>query len=225
MLVYLKLNGIEMQCAGTERWSDLLSRLPDGGAGALGISINGRTDSLDDPVREYTYARTLTFAKPFRADGEDSTEQSAAGFAGKKMVPAAHVVTFDAGASSSTYNHWGVADNGVVSAPADPTPPDTSTVFAGWTLNGEPYDFSTPVTGDLTLTAAYKLDFIVNGLQHLYAHNGGSAIDLGFSLKNSAGVDLTASEVGVEIKNSEGNPVDSVKAPGVYTLTATGKDT
>ena len=62
MLVYLKLNGIEMQCAGTERWSDLLSRLPDGGAGALGISINGRTDSLDDPVREYTYARTLTFA-------------------------------------------------------------------------------------------------------------------------------------------------------------------
>ena len=62
MLVYLKLNGIEMQCAGTERWSDLLSRLPDGGAGALGISINGRTDSLDDPVREYTYAHTLTFA-------------------------------------------------------------------------------------------------------------------------------------------------------------------
>ena len=60
--MYLKLNGIEMQCAGTERWSDLLSRLPDGGAGALGISINGRTDSLDDPVREYTYARTLTFA-------------------------------------------------------------------------------------------------------------------------------------------------------------------
>ena len=60
--MYLKLNGIEMQCAGTERWSDLLSRLPDGGAGALGISINGRTDSLDDPVREYTYAHTLTFA-------------------------------------------------------------------------------------------------------------------------------------------------------------------
>ena len=60
--MYLKLNDIELQCAGSERWGDLLSRLPDGGAGALGISINGRTDSLIDKVREYTYARTLTYA-------------------------------------------------------------------------------------------------------------------------------------------------------------------
>ena len=48
--MYLKLNGIEMSCAGTERWGDLLERLPDGGAGALGISVRGRTDSLNDTL-------------------------------------------------------------------------------------------------------------------------------------------------------------------------------
>ena len=60
--MYLKLNDIEMCCTGEERWGDLLRRLPDGGAGALGITVQGRTCSLNDPVEEYTFARTLTFA-------------------------------------------------------------------------------------------------------------------------------------------------------------------
>ena len=58
--MYLKLNGIEMNCTGTERWIDLLPKLPDGGAGALGVSVQGRTCSLNDPVEEYAFARTLT---------------------------------------------------------------------------------------------------------------------------------------------------------------------
>ena len=51
--MYLKLNGIEIKCEGSERWGDLLDRLPDGGAGALGITVQGRTDSLNDAVEEY----------------------------------------------------------------------------------------------------------------------------------------------------------------------------
>ena len=62
MDVYLKLNGIELNCIGEERWGDLLAELPDGGAGALGISVQGRTCSLNDPVEEYAYARVLTYA-------------------------------------------------------------------------------------------------------------------------------------------------------------------
>ena len=62
MSVYLKLNGIEINCDGTERWGDLLCRLPDGGAGALGVSVRGRTQSLNDPVEEYAFARVLTYA-------------------------------------------------------------------------------------------------------------------------------------------------------------------
>ncbi len=60
--MYLKLNGVEMSCTGAEKWGDLLSRLPDGGAGALGVLVGGRTESLNDPVREYAFARTLTYA-------------------------------------------------------------------------------------------------------------------------------------------------------------------
>ena len=62
MNVYLKLNGIEINCTGEERWGDLLPELPDGGAGALGISVKGRTCSLNDPVEEYAFARVLTCA-------------------------------------------------------------------------------------------------------------------------------------------------------------------
>ncbi len=60
--MYLKLNGIEMSCAGEERWGDLLERLPEGGADALGVSVQGRTESLNARVEEYAFARTLTYA-------------------------------------------------------------------------------------------------------------------------------------------------------------------
>ena len=60
--MYLKLNGIELSCTGEERWGDLLERLPEGGAGALGVSVQGRTESLNARVEEYAFARTLTYA-------------------------------------------------------------------------------------------------------------------------------------------------------------------
>ncbi|MDO4867486.1 MAG: nucleoside kinase [Clostridia bacterium] len=60
--MYLKLNGIEMSCTGEECWSDLLERLPEGGADALGVSVQGRTESLNARVEEYAFARTLTYA-------------------------------------------------------------------------------------------------------------------------------------------------------------------
>ena len=60
--MYLRLNGIEFCCDGSEQWSDLLKDLPDGGAGALGVCIQGRTHSLNAQVEEYAYARILTYA-------------------------------------------------------------------------------------------------------------------------------------------------------------------
>ena len=59
--MYLKLNGVEMCCTGEEKWGDLLERLPDGGAGALGVLVGGKTESLGDAVEEYAFARTLTY--------------------------------------------------------------------------------------------------------------------------------------------------------------------
>lgn len=60
--MYLKLNDVEMKCRGDERWGDLLKNLPDAGAGALGVMVQGRTCSLMDRVEEYVHARTLSFA-------------------------------------------------------------------------------------------------------------------------------------------------------------------
>ena len=58
--MYFKLNGIEMNGTEHQSWGEVVRALPDGGRGVLGISIAGRTCSLNDPVEEYVYARTLT---------------------------------------------------------------------------------------------------------------------------------------------------------------------
>ena len=60
--MYLKLNGIEICCEQGTRWCDLLGKLPDRGRGALGVIVQGKTYSLNEPAVEYAYARILTYA-------------------------------------------------------------------------------------------------------------------------------------------------------------------
>ena len=60
--MYLKVNGIEMSCQQGTKWKDLLEKLPDQGRGALGVNVQGKTYSLNEPAVEYAYARTLTYA-------------------------------------------------------------------------------------------------------------------------------------------------------------------
>lgn len=60
--MYLKLNGMEMCALPGETWRELIGKLPDGGAGALGVCVQGRTHSLAAPAEEYAYARVLTYA-------------------------------------------------------------------------------------------------------------------------------------------------------------------
>ena len=52
--------------------------------------------------------------------------------------------------------------NGVATKPEDPT--KDQTIFGGWLLNGEAYDFATPVTADITLTANWIDDTNKNGV-------------------------------------------------------------
>ncbi len=56
-----------------------------------------------------------------------------------------------------------------VTKPDDPT--KTGYTFKGWTLNGEAYDFTTKVTGDITLTAKWEVETYTIS----YTLNGGSA--------------------------------------------------
>ena len=60
--MYLKLNGMEISCEQGAKWRDLLEKLPDKGKGALGVSVQGKTYSLNEQAVEYAYARILTYA-------------------------------------------------------------------------------------------------------------------------------------------------------------------
>ena len=64
-----------------------------------------------------------------------------------------HLVTFDAAGGSAVAAQT-VKDGEPVEEPAAPT--RSGYDFAGWTLDGSAYDFSTPVKGDLKLVASWK---------------------------------------------------------------------
>ncbi len=65
-----------------------------------------------------------------------------------------YAVTFDTGDGASTVESQTVNINACATKPADPT--REGYTFKGWLFNGEAYDFSTPVTGAITLTASWE---------------------------------------------------------------------
>ena len=69
--------------------------------------------------------------------------------------PITFTVTFDANGGSPTPDPQTVNYNGKAAEPTTP-PSNGDLVFDGWTLNGEPYDFSAAVTGNITLVAQWK---------------------------------------------------------------------
>jgi uncharacterized repeat protein (TIGR02543 family) len=66
-----------------------------------------------------------------------------------------HTVSFDSTGGSSVASQT-VEYGSLAVEPAPPTRPGYG--FVGWLLNGEPYDFATPVTGDITLTADWSIN-------------------------------------------------------------------
>lgn len=70
----------------------------------------------------------------------------------EKEKPATHTIRFDT-ADGTTIPAQTVTDGSMATKPADPT--RKGYTFNGWTVNGQPYDFSTPVTADLTIIAKW----------------------------------------------------------------------
>ena len=64
-----------------------------------------------------------------------------------------YTVTFNSNGGSSVPSQ-NVFDGLTATKPSDPTKPDY--IFDGWQLNGADYNFATPVTGNITLTAKWK---------------------------------------------------------------------
>jgi len=87
-----------------------------------------------------------------------------------KWGPGSYLVTFDS-AGGRAVDSAAVNDKGRVSKPADPR--KTGHTFRRWQLDGAAYDFDTPVTGAITLTAVYT----ANSYDIDYALNGGTDSD------------------------------------------------
>ena len=60
-MLKVQINAIAMECEPGTTFLDLLGSLPDGGKGALGASVEGRTLSLNAPVHDGVSAWILTF--------------------------------------------------------------------------------------------------------------------------------------------------------------------
>ena len=82
-----------------------------------------------------------------------------------------YTVTFDTD-GGSVVEAVKVKENKTVSMPATPT--KAGLVFNEWTLNGEVYDFSTPVTSDITLKATWREND--NTVMVRFDSAGGSAV-------------------------------------------------
>ena len=88
---------------------------------------------------------------------------------GNNATKTSLTVTFDANGGTPTSIPQTVTSGNKAEKPADPT--KTGYAFDGWYLNGKPYDFNSPVTGDITLTAQWIKTFLVK-----FDSDGGTAV-------------------------------------------------
>lgn len=69
------------------------------------------------------------------------------------VIEPEYIVSFDS-VGGTTINPQTVAKNFTATRPVDPQ--KDNNIFSGWYLGGEPYDFDTPVTKNITLTAHWE---------------------------------------------------------------------
>ena len=81
-----------------------------------------------------------------------------------------YTVTFNSNGGSNVSSQT-VNYNTTATTPTSPT--KTGYTFKGWKLNGNSYDFSTPVTSNITLTASWE----INKYTVTFNSNGGSAVE------------------------------------------------
>ncbi len=133
---YAGTQGIELSC-GTEE--AVIRYTTDGSDPTAESAV------YDDPI-EISHSTQIR-AQAFR-DGWKASEVSTFSYV------ITHQVTFDSAKGSAVADQT-VEDGACATRPADPTRDGYD--FVGWyTAEGEVYDFDTPVTGDLTLTASWE---------------------------------------------------------------------
>ena len=83
-----------------------------------------------------------------------------------------YTITFDSNGGSAVSSQT-VTEGSKATQPSNPT--RNGYTFAGWTLNGSTYNFSSPVTNNITLVANWN-EVVKNNYTITFDSNGGSAV-------------------------------------------------
>ena len=110
-------------------------------------------------------------------------------------------VTFDSNGGSAVEAQT-VASGHTATEPTAPT--REGYTFTGWTLNNADYDFTTPVTGNITLVAQWEEDQSTAGNAYIYTESASAGseyivVSNGYALQNNNG---TIGAVAVEVNDN-----------------------
>lgn len=123
---------------------------------AVGVDENGNQTSLyvDGLDKSLAYFENI-FTTPMQIQKVLTSWQGSYSMDyihGVSVPATTYTVSFDS-AGGSEVGSQQVAENECATDPGSPT--RDGYTFAGWLLNGEAYDFATPVTGNITLVASW----------------------------------------------------------------------
>lgn len=107
-----------------------------------------------------------------------------------------YVISFDTLSDAVTIASQRVPYWGTVEEPADPVVGDLT--FEGWYYDGQPYDFSSKVTGNMTLTAKYTGSGAYTVEHYIREFNGGYVLHNSESLSGEYGATVTAQSQDIE---------------------------
>ena len=107
-----------------------------------------------DSINANKYIGYIHFVKDFNLEGTD-TKATTDNINGQTIVPRiGYNVSFvDSDSVTPIYDAVDVSQGSAVAKPEDPS--KSRCAFTGWKLNGVDYDFTTPVTQDITLVASW----------------------------------------------------------------------
>jgi len=150
-------------------------------------------------------------------------------------LPTTYTVTFDSNGGTAVASQT-VNANGLATAPTAPTKAGNANynyVFAGWKLNGENYDFATPVTGNITLVASWIVipvgggdiilveGVIISAKEHTMNIGETFTLTAIVQPENADNKNVSWRSVNTEIATVEGGVVTAIKAGTVAILVTT----
>jgi len=143
------------------------------------------------------------------------------------IPPATYTVTFDVNGGAPTPPPQVINTGNTATKPTDPT--RTGYTFDGWYLNGNVYNFSTPVTSDITLTAQWTPVVPPTGIT-MSASQGSLNMKVGTKLQlnitispANADPSVTWSSSNTAVATVDGNGLVTAIKTGSVRITVTSK--